>query len=284
MKVAALQMNSSAIVEENLKQASMLIDEAVKSGAELLLLPENFACMPVTEDERLQSVEKLGAGPIQQFLSEQAKNNHVVIVAGSMSIIPSDQDLDHIDKVFNTSMVYSAEGELICHYNKQHLFDVDLNQGNESYRESSRVEYGATFNEHSSNQPIFDTRFGKVGLSICYDLRFPEYFRYLSSMGINVLLMPAAFTYETGMAHWEILIRARAIENQVYVIASGQTGFHDNGRRTFGQSMIVDPWGNIIANADAIENGVGVVYGELDIDFMIDVRKQIPCLQHRRYL
>lgn len=290
MKFAAIQMNSSSKVDENLSRLSALLDDAKRVGATHCLLPENFAQMPVNEKQRLEAAESLGDGPVQTFLSQKAKELNTVIIAGGMAIWPSvaikseqqSADENERPKVFNTCLVYNNQGEMIKSYRKQHLFDVDLTKGKEAYRESDYILPGERFNAND-DLPMVDSALGKIGLSICYDLRFSEYYRLLSRNGMSIMVLPAAFTKTTGLAHWQVLLRARAIENQVYVIAAGQTGVHDNNRETFGHSMIIDPWGEVIASSDVFDNQEGVVVADLSIEKLQSVRQQIPCLKHRIY-
>lgn len=267
MKYAALiQMNSSSQVEENLKLAETLLSQAADQGADLAVLPENFSQMPLSEKQRLQAAEHDGSGPIQKFLSTISGKLGLWLIGGTISI-HSDTE----NKVYSSSLVYDSLGKCQVRYDKQHLFDVDLANG-ESYRESS-------FIKHGSEVKLADTPIGRIGLSVCYDLRFPEYYRLLSHQNAQILSVPSAFTYTTGQAHWETLLRARAIENQCYVIAPAQTGKHDNGRTTYGHSAAFDPWGKQIA---FIEQGNGLALAQIDLNYLNDVRSQIPCLRHRR--
>lgn len=246
--------------------AEKLLVQASREGALLAVLPENFSQMPLTEQQRLQAAEAPGSGPIQEFLSTISGRLNLWIIAGTISI-----RADAENKVFSSCLTYDNHGRCAARYDKQHLFDVDLANG-ESYRESSFIKPG-------SEPEYVDTPVGRVGLSICYDLRFPEYFRLLSEQNVQILSVPAAFTYTTGLAHWEALLKARAIENQCYVLAPAQTGTHDNGRITYGHSAAFNPWGKRIA---LLEQGDGVAYAQIDIDYLNDVRRQIPCLNHRR--
>ncbi len=265
-KVALIQMNSNSIVADNLALAEKLLVQASQNHAQLAVLPENFSQMPLTEKQRLQAAEAAGSGPIQEFLSTISNKLDFWIIAGTISIKAGSNN-----RVFSSCLTYDNNGTCQARYDKQHLFDVDL-AGGESYRESS-------FIEHGKNLQYIDTPVGRVGLSICYDLRFPEYYRLLSRQNVQLLTVPAAFTFTTGVAHWETLLRARAIENQCYVIAPAQTGTHDNGRTTYGHSLAFDPWGKRIA---MIEHGNGVAYADIDLNYLNDVRSQIPCLKHRR--
>ena len=265
-KVAVIQMNSSSQMRRNLTLAEKLLSQAAEEGAQLAVLPENFSQMPVSEKQRLDESEEYGQGPIQEFLCNFSKQFNIWIIAGTISINAETEN-----KVRSSCLVYNPFGENVCRYDKQHLFDVDLPSG-ESYRESSYIEPG-------NETQLIDTPVGRVGLSICYDLRFPEYYRLLSEQGAEIITVPSAFTYTTGEAHWLTLLRARAIENQVYILAPGQTDSHDNGRSTYGHSVIFDPWGDQLA---LLEKGNGMIYANISRDRISQVRTQIPCLQHRK--
>ena len=261
-RVAAIQMISTTRVEENLQTAGALIAEAVAQGAVLVALPEYFPIMGRRDSDKLAVREADGAGPIQDFLADAACRHGVWVVGGSMPLVASSDD-----KVLNTCLVFNPQGARVARYDKIHLFGFQ--KGEERYNESATIEPG--------RQPVtFDTPFGRVGLSICYDLRFPELFRALGE--VDLLVLPAAFTEVTGRAHWEILLRARAIENQCYVLAIGQGGVHENRRETHGNSMLIDPWGDVIARR---EKGAGVVIGELDHARIAEVRSSLPALTHR---
>ncbi|HED12366.1 MAG TPA: carbon-nitrogen hydrolase family protein [Gammaproteobacteria bacterium] len=265
--VAAIQMNSGPVITENLQHASRLLDQVAASGVQLALLPENFAFMPVDEHERLAAAEQFGSGPIQDFLAKYSKTRGLYVIAGSVGLVNSDQD----PRVFASCLVYSSEGVCIQRYDKVHLFDVEVSS-QEAYRESAVIRPG-------QEVVLADTTVAKLGLSICYDLRFPELYRELSARGAQILLLPAAFTVTTGRAHWELLLRARAIENQCYVIAAAQTGHHANGRDTWGHSMIINPWGDILCQLDG---GEGVITAPFDLTFLNNIRQRFPSLQHRR--
>jgi len=255
-------MISTPRVEDNLRTAERLIAEAVAQGAELVALPEYFAIMGMSEGDKVKVREADGHGPIQDFLAETARRHRIWLIGGSMPLIASDPN-----KVLNSSVAYNPQGERVARYDKIHLFGFQ--KGAERYNESATIEAGS--------QPVaFDTPFGRVGLSICYDLRFPELYRALGVT--DLLVIPAAFTETTGRAHWEILLRARAIENQCYVLAVGQGGRHENGRETHGNSMLIDPWGNIV---DRKLKGPGIVIGELDHAQIAEIRASLPALKHR---
>lgn len=261
-RVAAIQMISTTRVEENLRTAGALIGEAVAQGAQLVALPEYFPIMGRRDADKIAVREADGNGPIQDFLAETACRHGVWIVGGSLPLVASVDD-----KVLNTCLVFNPQGARVARYDKIHLFGFQ--KGEERYNESATIEPG--------RQPVtFDTPFGRVGLSICYDLRFPELFRALGE--IDLLVLPAAFTEVTGRAHWEILLRARAIENQCYVLAIGQGGVHENRRETHGNSMLIDPWGEVVARRD---KGEGVIIGELDHARIAEVRSSLPALTHR---
>ncbi len=261
-RVAAIQMISTTRVEENLRTAGTLIAEAVAQGAQLVALPEYFPIMGRRDADKIAAREFDGNGPIQDFLAETACKHGVWVVGGSLPLVASVDD-----KVLNTCLVFNPQGARVARYDKIHLFGFQ--KGEERYNESATIEPG--------RQPVtFETPFGRVGLSICYDLRFPELFRALGE--IDLLVLPAAFTEVTGRAHWEILLRARAIENQCYVLAIGQGGVHENRRETHGNSMLIDPWGEVVARRD---KGEGVVIGELDHARIAEVRSSLPALTHR---
>ncbi len=264
---AAIQMASSPNISSNLLQAEKLIGEAAKAGAKLIALPENFAIMGVNEFDKVKVREREGEGQIQGFLSTVAKKYSVWVVGGTIPLVAEDEN-----KVRAACLIYNDRGENVARYDKVHLFDVSVPDTDEEYRESDSIEPG-------EDSIVIDTPFGKVGIAVCYDLRFPEFFRSMSGEGIDILVVPAAFTAETGAAHWEVLLRARAIENLCYVIAPNQGGFHLNGRKTFGHSMIVDPWGVVL---DCYKTGSGFVSADIDLDRLEKTRQSFPVLQHRR--
>ncbi|MDH5359249.1 MAG: carbon-nitrogen hydrolase family protein [Gammaproteobacteria bacterium] len=267
--VAAIQMASGPKVDANLIEAARLISLAVAKGAKLVALPENFYLMGMKETDKVTIMEEDGNGPIQNFLKEQASKHHVWLVGGTVPI-----KADAANKVRAACLVYNDQGERVARYDKIHLFDVNLaeNNQNETYRESETIEPGDEI-------VIVETPFCKLGLAICYDLRFPELFRYMAREGAEVIVLPSAFTDITGKAHWETLVRARAIENLAYVIAPCQGGFHANGRQTYGDSMIVDPWGRV---QDRLPKGSGVVMAEVDCRKVQATRSSFPALEHRK--
>ncbi len=266
-RIAALQMSSGSDVEANLARAGELIAEAAADGCVLAVLPENFALMPERARDKAKHAERPGAGPIQTFLSDAAKQNDIWIVAGSMPLASPESE-----RVYGACPVYANDGTNRGIYRKIHLFDVDLPDGGESYRESHSMFPG--------DQPMtVDTVIGTVGLTICYDLRFPELYRQLVDEGATVFTVPAAFTRVTGEAHWRTLLRARAIENLAWVIAAGQVGTHPDKRETWGHSMIVDPWGKVLAEQP---DGEGVVAADFNPDFVDGLRRKMPALANRR--
>jgi deaminated glutathione amidase len=266
--VAAIQMSSGAEVAVNLAAAGRWLTQAAAAGARLAVLPENFALMGARETDKLVHAEADAGGPIQSFLSEHAAALKLWIVGGTAPLaVPGDAGC-----VFAASLVYAPDGRRRARYDKLHLFDVDLASG-ERYRES------ATFRPGVAPTPPLETDIGCLGLTVCYDLRFPELYRALVQQGAEILTVPSAFTQRTGAAHWEVLLRARAIENQCFVIAPNQCGTHAAGRTTYGHSMVIDPWGTVLA---CQPEGEGVVLAELDRAQQTQIRSSFPCLDHRR--
>jgi nitrilase len=262
-RVAAIQTVSSADVDDNLGQADRLIAQAVSSGAQLVALPEYFCFMGNRDGDKLAVREKPGAGPIQAFLASQALRHGIWLVGGTLPLESPDAD-----RIYNSCLVFDPQGRQCARYDKIHLFG--FRKGDESYDESISIRPG-------ENSPqAFDIPFGKVGLSVCYDLRFPELFRALGD--VRLIVLPSAFTYTTGSAHWEIMLRTRAIENQCYVLAPAQGGKHENGRRTWGHSMLVDPWGDVL---DVCEEGPGFAMGDMSSQRIESVRLSLPALTHR---
>ena len=266
-RVAAIQMASGPNVGANLNEAGRLISRAVDAGAELVVLPENFAIMGLSEADKVAIREADGRGPIQDFLAAQADKHRVWLVGGTVPL-----RAEAPNKVRAACLLYDDGGARIARYDKVHLFDVTLEEGRENYNESETIEAGSTV-------VVADTPFGRLGLAICYDLRFPELFRRMHQDGVQLIALPAAFTAITGKAHWEPLVRARAIENLCYVVASAQGGYHINGRETHGDSMIVDPWGTVL---DRLPRGSGFVIADIDLDHISHIRRNFPALQHRR--
>ncbi|MGR8931173.1 MAG: carbon-nitrogen hydrolase family protein [Gammaproteobacteria bacterium] len=265
---AAIQMASGPQVNANLLEAEKLIAEAAKAGAKLVALPENFAIMGMNEYDKVAVREADGEGPIQEFLSATATKYGVWIVAGTMPMVAEADN-----KVRAACLVYDEQGQRVARYDKVHLFDVSVPDSTEEYRESDSVEAGDAI-------CTVDSPFGRIGLAVCYDLRFPEFFRPMTHKGLDIIVIPSAFTAKTGAAHWEVLLRARAIENLCYVIAPNQGGFHVNGRQTYGHSMIVDAWGVVL---DCHKNGPGYVCAEIDQSRLEKTRAAFPALDHRRF-
>ncbi|NQD39012.1 carbon-nitrogen hydrolase family protein [Permianibacter sp. IMCC34836] len=267
MKVAAIQMVSGIDRDRNLAAAERLIAEAAATGARLVLLPENFPLMGQREEDKLTIAEADGSGPIQTMLSRAARQHQIWLAAGTY---PARGD--SATRVRARLSIYSPQGMLTAHYDKLHLFDVQLPDGRESYLESRGIEPGLAVVTARADE-------AELGCSICYDLRFPELYRQLVTAGATVLLVPAAFTATTGAAHWHTLLRARAIENQCFVIAANQGGSHENGRATYGHSVIYDPWGECLAEAGT---GEAVITAELDFASQRELRQRFPVLAHQR--
>jgi nitrilase len=265
--IAAIQMCSGVDPARNLEQAARLLAEAASRGACLAALPENFALMAAREADKLAIAEEPGHGEIQSFLAQAARTHGIWIVGGTVPLRTADPD-----RVAAACLVHDPAGELAARYDKIHLFDVAIPGRDERYTESATVQAGAT--------PVcVDTPAGRIGLAVCYDLRFPELFRRLQAMGADWFCLPSAFTAPTGRAHWETLLRARAIENLCGIVAPAQSGFHENGRETHGDTMIVDCWGRVLAR---LPRGTGVVLGEIDLVRQREVRQNFPAVDHRR--
>ena len=270
MRVAALQMVSTPDVAENLARADALMADAAGQGAELVALPEYFCLMGQRDADKLAIAEPLGDGPIQAALAQAARRHGVWVVGGTLPL-EVEGDAAHVS---NTVLVFSPAGDIAARYDKIHLFRFD--DGHQSYDESRVLRAGEQPCAFSLADRTGQT--WRVGLSVCYDLRFPELYRSLMSPPCDLLLVPAAFTHTTGLAHWELLLRARAVENQCYVLAPAQGGLHPNGRRTYGHSLLADPWGEVVAIRD---EGEGVVLGALERVRIEQVRRQLPALDHR---
>jgi nitrilase len=262
IKIAAIQMASGPYVAANLSEAERLIEVAANQGAKLVALPEYFALMGFKETDKVTAREEEGKGPIQQFLKSMAKKHKIWLVGGSVPLVSN-----YPNKVRNSCLVFDDQGEQVARYDKIHLFGLNL--GNEHYHEEKTIESGDTIK-------VIDTPFGKLGLSICYDLRFPELYRAMKD--VNIIVVPSAFTDTTGKAHWETLVRARAIENLSYVMAPAQGGYHLSGRETHGNSMIVDPWGVVL---DRLPRGSGVVIAAMNPKYQASLRASLPALKHR---
>ncbi len=263
---AAVQMCSGGDVAANVAAACAALQEAHARGARLAVLPENFALMADSREQRLRHAETDGSGPIQEAIARSCRDLSMWVVAGTIPVHGRDPA-----KVRSACLVFNDQGERAARYDKIHLFDVDLGPG-ERYAESEAFEAGEA-------PVVLDTPFGRLGLAICYDLRFPELFRALLTEGAEVVALPAAFTVPTGEAHWQTLVRARAIENSCYVVAAAQGGRHDNGRTTYGHSMIVDAWGRVLALQ---ASGRGIVTAQFDRESVADVRRRLPSVTHRR--
>jgi deaminated glutathione amidase len=277
LQAAVIQLNSSDNVQANLDVAGALLERAARSGASLAVLPENFAFMGADETAKFDIAEELDeqlqSGPIQRWLSHTCRRLKLWVVAGT---IPTKTSF--AQKVGPTCLVVNGLGEYVAHYNKMHLFDVDAKANNasttqETYRESATVQAG-------ERVVVVDTPIGKVGLSICYDVRFPELFRSMQALGAQVFCVPAAFTVPTGEAHWQVLLRARAIENLCYLLAPAQVGVHASGRQTYGHSLIVNPWGEVLS--EVTSQHADVACAPIDLQNQQILRERFPALQHRR--
>jgi len=266
-RVAAVQMASGPNVSANLLEAERLIRDGSEGGAGLVVLPENFAFMGKRDQDLLPLCEQDGDGPLQTFLAQMATRYGLWVVGGTIPLAAHDAG-----RVRAVCLVFNDRGERVARYDKIHLFDVSLPGADERYQESATVEPG-------SDVVVVDSPFGRLGVSVCYDLRFPELFRNMLDSGMDLLVIPSSFTAITGKAHWEILVRARAIENLAYVVAAAQGGFHINGRETHGHSMIVDPWGTVLAQ---VPRGTGCICCPLDLEFQASVRRSFPTISHRR--
>jgi predicted amidohydrolase len=260
--LAAIQMVSTPSVEQNCVTARKLVADAAQAGARMVLLPEYWPIMGMRDTDKLAVAESGGSGPIQHCMATMAREHGIWLIGGTIPMQATEAG-----KIRNTTLVYNPVGEQVVRYDKIHLFS--FTQGDESFDEARTIARGA-------DVTTFDAPCGKVGLSVCYDLRFPELYRAMGDC--NLIVVPSAFTWTTGQAHWEILLRARAIENQCYMLAAAQGGRHGNGRRTWGHSMLIDPWGEIKA---VLPEGEGVVAGMLEPIVLRDVRSRLPALQHR---
>jgi len=270
-KFAAIQMASGSNIQGNLTEAGRLISQAAAAGASLIVLPENFAHMGVEETDKLAIGETAGDGQIQRFLADQARQHNVWIIGGTIPILTSGNT--HVKAA---CLVFDSEGNQVARYDKFHLFDVEIQDDHDKHRE----KYAESETISAGESLVWiDSPFGRIGMAVCYDVRFPELFRELIKHDVEIFAVPSAFTATTGQAHWETLIRARAIENLSYVVAANQGGYHVNGRETHGDSMIVDPWGNIM---DRLQAGSGFVTAEIDLERLTLLRQNFPSLQHRR--
>jgi predicted amidohydrolase len=262
IKVAGIQMASSPSVASNLIEAERLIKMAVEAGAKLVVLPEYFAIMGIHDSDKVKVREDEGDGPIQRFLSKIAKKHKIWLIGGTVPLVSNS-----VKKVRNSCLVYNDKGKQMARYDKIHLFGLDL--ATEQYHEKKTIEAG-------NEVVVVDTPYGKIGLSACYDLRFPELYRAMGE--VDMIVVPSAFTETTGKAHWETLVRARAIENLCYVIAPAQGGYHLSGRETHGNSMIVDPWGVVL---DRLPRGSGIVIASINTHYQASLRKSLPALKHK---
>jgi|TARA_Y100000780_G_scaffold22482_1_gene18947 nitrilase len=275
-KVAAIQMVSTDDVDENLATADRLIALAAERGADLVVLPEVFAVLEGGPMRQYGEME--GTGKLQEFLADQARGNKLIVVGGTIPLISrpgkreSGDSIIEDEKVRAACLVFDSHGNQIARYDKIHLFDVILNDAQTEYSESYSYEPG-------SGIVTLQTPLGYLGLSVCYDMRFPELYREFFKLGVEIVTVPAAFTAVTGEAHWESLLRARAIENQCYVVAAAQGGRHNEKRETWGHSMIIDPWGNVL---DCLEKGEGIALANIDIDYLNDIRARMPVREQQK--
>ena len=268
---AVVQMVSGSEVAANLASAGWLIEQAAQAGARLVALPENFALLGRREQDKLTVAETEGMGPIQDFLAGAAQRHGIYLVGGTIPLRGADPQ-----RVRAACLLHGPDGRRLARYDKIHLFDVDVGEsaeGGERYRESASIEPG-------DDVVAVDTELGPIGLAVCYDLRFPELFRALLAKGAEILILPSAFTETTGAAHWHFLCRARAVENLCYLLAPGQGGLHDNGRRTYGHSLIAGPWGEVLA--EHVDDGEGIACADIDLTALHRLRARFPAVQHRR--
>jgi predicted amidohydrolase len=268
-RIACVQMTSTHEVKENLNMAKALIEEAVAADARLVILPEMFAIMGMDQFDKVKHREEPGHGPIQDFLREQAVLHNIWLVGGTIPLaIPGNTE-----RTRAACLVIDDKGNQVARYDKIHLFDVQLRATQETYAESQTIEPG-------EEVVVVQTPFGRLGLGVCYDVRFPELFRRMHAEGVEIIALPTAFTFTTGAAHWDVLVKARAIENLVYMVAACQTGTHPGGRKTYGHSMIVNPWGDTKAS---LSQGVGVIVADINLDYVHQVRQDFPALSHRKF-
>lgn len=272
MKVATIQMVSGADVDANMKSAGDLLAQAATAGAELAVLPEYFCLIGQSDTDKLRIQEADGSGPLQDFLSAAAREHGIWVVGGTIPMTPPQDTFK--GRVFNTSLAYNAKGERAARYDKIHLFRFD--NGRERYDESEVLCPGDR--PVSFELPSRDGHVWRIGMSVCYDLRFPELYRQYADAGADLLLAPSAFTYTTGKDHWSLLLRARAVENLAFMAAAAQGGRHDTGRRTWGHAMLLDPWGEVLA---VKEEGPGIAVAELSHERLLECRKRLPALDHR---
>jgi nitrilase len=271
-RVAAIQMVSGHDIDQNLAEARRLLEEAARQGARVAVLPENFAILSTRQMLELGQKERESDGPVQAFLAEQAARLGLWIVGGSLPIGSRPDGTEIPERVRASCVVFDDQGKQVARYDKIHLFDAMVEDAQGQYRESDTFEPG-------EDLVVVDTPVGRLGLAICYDLRFPELFRKLREQGAEWITLPSAFTWNTGDAHWHALIRARAIENQVWVVAPGQGGYNSERRRTYGHSLVSDPWGRIVTE---LGEGPGLVTADLDMERLQDIRTRMPVWEHRR--
>ena len=265
LKISCIQLTSSANMADNIAKIGDMVAQAASSGAQLIATPENSFLM--AEPKSSPELYTQSQHPAVKAAAEMARNNKVWLLIGSVAILPDA----HAQKTYNRSLLFNPDGKIVAHYDKIHLFDVEVGDG-QTYRESAKMLAG--------NQAVIaETPFANLGMSICYDLRFPQLYRKLAKAGANIIAVPAAFTQKTGEAHWHILLQARAIETGCFIIAPAQTGTHAGGRQTYGHSLIIDPWGRILADAGTEE---GIITAEIDLTEVEKTRKNLPSLQHDR--
>lgn len=262
-RVGVVQMVSSANIEDNLSVVHGFFRDAEELKVDLLVLPENFAYMGKSEADKLQVAEHEGSGPIQDAISKLAKQHNIWVIAGTIALKTRGR------RIRASSLVFDGQGQMVARYDKIHLFDVSVS-ATEAHQESAVIEPG--------NKPVIvDTPLGRVGLSVCYDLRFPELYQLYLDKGVQILSVPSAFTAVTGKAHWQTLLKARAIENLSYVLAPNQGGLHESGRQTYGHSMIIEPWGHVMS---IVQEGRGMIVSDIDLNKQLQLRRQFPCHEH----
>lgn len=266
-KIAAIQMCSTHILEKNFESSAKLIKEAASNGAKLVVLPEMFAIIDEPSPEEVMVKEPFGSGIIQDFLSSEAQRHKIWLVGGTIPIACEENN-----KIRASCIVYNDTGKAVARYDKIHLFDALVSES-ETYKESNTTEPG-------DQVVVIDTPFGKLGLAVCYDLRFPYLFTALRNLGAEIIAVPAAFTVKTGEAHWQLLTRSRAIDSFCYVIGAGQGGVHSNGRKTYGHSLIVDPWGTVVSQKNDMDEGV--VYSQVNLEELHKIRISIPTFAHQK--
>tara|TARA_Y100000992_G_scaffold192358_1_gene130683 strand:- start:2659 stop:3477 length:819 start_codon:yes stop_codon:yes gene_type:complete len=265
MTLASIQLTSGPNIQANLLEVSRYLKDISKTNVKMVVLPENFALMPENDQEFIEHAEIEGSGPLQDFLSQCSEKYKLWIIAGTIPLKTNQSS-----KVSSTTLVYNDSGDVVCRYDKIHLFDVQLPNSNESYAESKVFKPGKEIK-------VIQTPIGIIGLSICYDLRFPELYRLQHDHGVEIMVLPAAFTHQTGKVHWETLVKARAIENLCYVVTACQGGYHISGRQTYGNSMIVNPWGQVLSR---IDSGSGFIEADVNLKQLHSIREKFPVLSH----